>query len=173
MPLHSVTDHPPLPQRRPVPLRHRVLLLVVHSRIRRAIVHSRLSGYDHVTFQAAQNRAADDGRPGVYRLHHLHRGPLSHVDVGLGGSLAIGRGGGAGEVSLELAVEVVALSEATDEDDARDDPPQRAEVVDLTLDEFADFFDDGVEDFFDLVGCHDEEARVEAGFFVVGKAGKP
>lgn len=46
------------------------------------------------------------------------------------------------------------------------------EVVDLILDEFVDFFDDGVEDFFDLVGCYYEEVWVEVGFFVVGKVGK-
>jgi hypothetical protein len=75
-------------------------------------------------------------------------------------------------VVLEPAVQVVALAEPADEDDARDDAALGAERVDLALDEVADLLDDGVEDVLDLLGRHDEEARVEAGFFVVGEAGE-
>lgn len=42
----------------------------------------------------------------------------------------------------------------------------------MAMDQVADFFDDGVEDGFDLGGGEEEEARVEAGGFVVGKAGE-
>jgi hypothetical protein len=75
-------------------------------------------------------------------------------------------------VVLEAAVEVVALAEAADEDDARDGAALGAKRVDLPLDEVADLLDDGVKDVLDLLGVHDEESRVEAGFFVVGEAGE-
>ena len=98
---------------------------------------------------------------------------VNDLGVGVSRALAVGRGrAAAGEVALEAAVQVVGLAEAADEDDARDDAALGAQVVDLALDKVADFFDDGVEDVFDLVGRHDEEARVQPGFFVVGEAGE-
>lgn len=91
----------------------------------------------------------------------------------LGRDLGIGRRRSrAGEVALELAVQVIALAEAADQDDARDGLPLVAQVVDLSLDEVTDFLDDGVEDVFDLGRAHDHEAAVETNFFVVGEAGE-
>lgn len=74
------------------------------------------------------------------------------------GPLAVGGRRGAGEVRLELAVQVLALAEAADEDDARHDAAFGAQAVDLSLDEVADLLDDGVEDVLDLLGGHDHEA---------------
>ena len=157
VPLHAVRDHPALPQRRPVPFHDGVLGLVIDGRVGRAVVHARLARDDHVALEAAQHGAAHDGGPRVHGLHHLDGRPLAEVDVGGGRPLAVGRRR-AGEVVLEPAVEVVALAEAADEDDARDNASLGAERVDLPLDEVADLLHDGLKDFLDLVGRHDEEA---------------
>lgn len=73
----------------------------------------------------------------------------------------------------EAAVEIVALAEAANEDDARDNAPFGADGVDLALDKVADLLDHGLEDVFDLVRCHNEESRVEAGVFIVRETGEP
>ncbi len=173
VPLHAVRDHPALPQRRPVPFHDGVLGLVIDGRVGRAVVHARLARDDHVALETAEHGATDDGGPGIHGLHHLDGWPLAGVDVGGGRALAVGGRRGAGEVVLEAAVEVVALAEPADEDDARDDAAFGAEGVDLPLDEVADLLHDGLKDFLDLVGRHDEESRVEADCFVVWEAGEP
>jgi hypothetical protein len=64
------------------------------------------------------------------------------------------------------------LAEATDEDDAGNDASFRTETVDLAGDKVADFLDDGFEDVFDLLRCHNEEARVQSCFFIIGQSGE-
>lgn len=174
MPLHAVRDHPALPQRRPVALGDRVLVLVVHGRVRRAVVHARLARDDHVALEAAEHGAAHDGRPRVDGLHDLARGEflLDGGRAGVRRPLAVRRRRRAGKVRLELAVQVLALAEAADEDDARHDAALGAQAVDLPLDEVADLLDDRVENVLDLLGGHDHEARVESGLIVVGEAGE-
>lgn len=146
-----------------------MLLLVVDRRVRRPVVHPALPANNHVPLQAPQHRAPHDGRPRVHRLHDLYGRARARVRR----PLAVGRRrDGGDEVRLEAAVEVVALPEAADEDNARDHAALGAEVVDLALDEVAHLADDGLEDVLDLLGRHDEEARVEARFFVIGEAGE-
>jgi hypothetical protein len=72
-------------------------------------------------------------------------------------------------VALQPAVEIVALAEATNEDNARDDASIGAEAVDLALHEIAHFLDDWFKYFLNLRGRHDQEARVEPCLFVIGK----
>jgi hypothetical protein len=73
---------------------------------------------------------------------------------------------------LHLAVQIVALSESADQHDAADHAPLSSDRVHLAVDERYDLFHHRLEDLLDLIGRHDEEARIEAGFFVVWKPGE-
>lgn len=57
------------------------------------------------------------------------------------------------EVCLEPPVQVVALAEAADEDDARHDAALAAQAIHLALHEVAHFLDDRLEDVLDFGGC--------------------
>lgn len=134
-----------------------MFLLVKHCRIARAVVHPCLARNNHIPLQAAQHRAADHRGPRVHGLHDLDGPELAGPALAerVRRPFAVRWRGGAREVGLEAPVEVVRLAEAADEDDARDDATLGTEAIDLALDEIADLLHDGLEDVFDLGGCHD------------------
>lgn len=175
MPLHPVTNHPAFPQRAPIPFADAVLILVVDGRVGRAVVHARLATDNHVALEPAQHCAADYRRPGIHRLHDLD---VAISVVGRDGGrvcrpLGVRWRRGTREVPLEPPVQVIALPEAADKYDAGHDAALVAEAVYLALDEVADLLGDGLEDAFDLLGCHDEEAAVDSCLFVVGETREP
>jgi len=170
MPLHPITNHPPLPQRTPIPLPHRMLILVIHRRIARPVVIPTLPTNHHAALQPPQHGSPHHRRPRIHRLHDLHARAIQRlVRLRMRRAHAVRRRGRAAEVRLQPLVEVVALAEAADEHDAADDAAGGADAGDLALHEVADLLDDGLEDVLDLRGRHDEEAAVDAGGLVVGQ----
>lgn len=173
VPLHPIRHHPSLPQRRPVPLAHRVLLLVVHRRKRRAVVHPRLARDDHVALQAPEHRAAHHRRPRVHWLHHLDRPDV--LRRGRGGvrrPLAVRGRRRARKVRLEPPVQVVALPEAAHQHDTRHDAALGSEALHLALHQIAHFLDHRLKNFLDLLRTHHHEARIEASLFVIRETGE-
>jgi hypothetical protein len=75
-------------------------------------------------------------------------------------------------MALETAIQVVALPETAYQDDAGYPPAFRSQTLYLPLDQIADLLDNWFKDVFDLVGRHNQEARVKPDLFVVGKTGE-
>lgn len=133
------------------------------------IMPSATSADHHTTLQASQHGASYNCCPcmdGMVDLHGLRRAQGN----GVCRSLSIRRWRRGIVVCLHAAVQIVTLPKAANQHNTTHQASSLPDALHLTLDQVYHLFHDWLEDLFDLLYTHDQEARIESGLFIIWKS---